>query len=88
VRIAADRLDLVTAMEADRMVNLSPTQASVLSERDVVIEERRQVVDGDPAGAFHEQLKAALYPDGPDGRPTIGSEREIAGLTREDAMDF
>ena len=87
-RIAADRLDLVMGMEADRMVNLAPTEASVLSERDVVIEERRQVVDGDPGGAFNEQLKAALYPNSPDGRPTIGSEHEIAGLTRQQAMDF
>ena len=29
-----------------------------------------------------------LYPDSPDGRPTIGSEDEIAGLTRDSAMDF
>jgi len=87
-RIAADRLDLVMSMEADRMVNLAPTEASVLTERDVVIEERRQVVDGDPSGVFSEQLKAALYPNSPDGRPTIGSEQEIAGLTRETAMDF
>ena len=82
-RIAADRLDLVMGMEADRMVNLAPTEASVLSERDVVIEERRQVVDGDPGGAFNEQLMAALYPNSPDGRPTIGSEDEIAALTRD-----
>ena len=31
---------------------------------------------------------AALYPNSPDGRPTIGSEHEIAELTRESAMDF
>lgn len=87
-RVAADRLDLVMAMEADRMANLAPTEASVLSERDVVIEERRQVVDGDPGGAFGEQMRAAAYPNSPHGRPTIGSEREIAGLTRENAMEF
>jgi zinc protease len=87
-RVAADRLDLVMGMEADRMVNLAPSEASVLSERDVVIEERRQVVDGDPGGAFHEALKADLYPDSPDGRSTIGPEDEIAGLTPEGAMAF
>jgi zinc protease len=86
--IAADRLDLVMGMEADRMANLAPSEASVLSERDVVMEERRQQVDGDPGGAFHEQLLAALYRDGPEGRPTIGSEDEIAALTRERAMAF
>jgi zinc protease len=88
VRIAADRLGLVMEMEADRMVNLAPEEGSVIAERDVVIEERRQVVDGNPAGALGEHLMPALYPNGPDGRPTIGSEQEIAGLTLEEAMDF
>ena len=87
-RIAADRLDLVMGMEADRLVNLALAEKSVLAERDVVIEERRQVVDGDPAGRFREQLFAAFYPDSPVGRPTIGSEREIASLTRADALAF
>ena len=41
-RVAADRLGLVMAMEADRMVDLAPTEAGVLSERDVVLEERRR----------------------------------------------
>lgn len=87
-RVAADRLDLVMSMEADRMVNLAPSEASVLSERDVVIEERRQVVDGNPGGAFNEKLMAALHPNSPDGRSTIGSEQEIARLTQENALAF
>jgi len=86
--IASDRLDLVMGMEADRMVNLAPTEASVLSEREVVQEERKQEVEGDPGGAFYEQLLAALYPDSPEGRPTIGSEDEIGALTRDKAMAF
>ena len=45
-------------------------------------------MDGDPGGAFYEQLLAALYPNSPDGRPTIGSEDEIAALTRDKAMAF
>ena len=80
-RVAADRLDLVMGMEADRMVDLAPTEANVLSEREVVIEERRQVVESDPGGPFTEALMAALYPGSPDGLPTIGWEHEIAGLT-------
>ena len=52
------------------------------------MEERKQEVEGDPGGAFYEQLLAALYPDSPEGRPTIGSEDEIAALTRDKAMAF
>ncbi len=87
-RVAADRLELVMGMEADRMVDLAPTEANVLSEREVVIEERRQVVESDPGGPFTEALMAALYPGSPDGLPTIGWEHEIAGLTWQNAMDF
>lgn len=87
-RIAADRLDLVMGMEADRMVDLAPGKAGVLSERDVVIEERREAVDSNPMGAFAEKLAEELYPGHPYGRPVIGWEHEIAGLTQATAMDF
>lgn len=87
-RIAADRLDLVMGMEADRMVNLAPTPAGVLSERDVVLEERRQVVENDPGGPYNEQRRAALYLNHPYGHPVIGWEHEIAAFTWEKALAF
>lgn len=87
-RIASDRLDLVMGMEADRMVNLAPTEAGVLSERAVVLEERRQVVESDPSGPYNEQRRAALYLNHPYGRPVIGWEHEIEQYTWEMALDF
>jgi zinc protease len=87
-RIAADRLGLLMRMEADRMADLAPTEAGVLSERDVVIEERREVVETDPAAGLAEECQAALYLNHPYGRPVIGWEQEIGALTRSAAMDF
>jgi zinc protease len=87
-RIAADRLDLVMGMEADRMVNLDPGEGAVLSERDVVLEERRQRVGNTPDGLFGEALEAALYVNHPYRHPVIGWEHEVAGLGREAAMAF
>lgn len=87
-RIAADRLDLVMGMEADRMADLAPGAEGVLSERDVVIEERRQVVENDPGGPFGEQRRAALYLNHPYGRPVIGWKHEMEAYTLESAMDF
>ena len=81
-RIAADRLDLVMGMEADRMVNLAPGPAAVPSERDVVIEERRQRVGNSPDGPFHEQMRAALYVN----QPVPASGDRLAG-TRSAAYD-
>ncbi len=87
-RIAADRLDLVMGMEADRMVNLDPGEAAVLSERDVVLEERRQRIGNSPYGPFNEQRQAALYLNHPYGKPVIGWPQEIAAFTEETALDF
>ena len=41
-RVAADRLDLMMKMEADRMRNLKLTEADVVTEREVILEERSQ----------------------------------------------
>jgi zinc protease len=87
-RVAADRLDLVMGMEADRMAGLAPGEAGVLAERDVVIEERRQTTDSDPVAGFIEETTAALYLNHPYGRPVIGWEREIAALSPAAAMAF
>jgi zinc protease len=60
----------------------------VLSERDVVLEERRQVVETSPDGPFAEQRRAALFFNHPYGRPVIGWEHEVAAFDEEMALDF
>ena len=87
-RIAADRLELVMRMEADRMQGLILTEDDWLTERDVVIEERNQRVDSDPGGIFGEQRRAAQYLNHPYGRPVIGWRHEMEKLTRQDALDW
>jgi len=87
-RIAPDRLDLVMGMEADRMVNLDPGPAGVLSERDVVLEERRQVVENTPGGPFNERMRALSFVNHPYGRPVIGWEHEMMEYDYEMAMAF
>ncbi|OJX68638.1 pitrilysin family protein [Magnetospirillum sp. 64-120] len=86
--IAADRLELVMKMEADRMRNLTLAEADVTSELEVVKEERRSRTDNDPGALLHERLEAALYLNHPYRRPIIGWPDELAGLTRDDAMAY
>ncbi len=86
--IAKDRLELVMAMEADRMVNLDLSDDHVYPERDVILEERRSRVDNEPSALLGEQLMAAQYLHHPYRLPVIGWFHEIAGYTREDALDF
>ncbi|MCI4661581.1 MAG: insulinase family protein [Neomegalonema sp.] len=87
-RIAKDRLDLVMGMEADRMRDLRLAEQDVLTERDVILEERNTRTDNDPGALFSEQFNAALYLNHPYGVPVIGWRREMAELDRQDALDF
>ncbi|MCV6593539.1 MAG: insulinase family protein [Silicimonas sp.] len=87
-RIAADRLDLVMGMEASRMDGLALVEEDIVTERDVVIEERAQRTDSDPGALFNEQLNAALYLNHPYNRPIIGWKHEAHTLSLEDAEAF
>jgi len=86
--IAADRLEMVMDMEADRMTGLKLDEAVTLSERDVVLEERLSRVDSRPSGILAEMLGANLYLSHPYRRPIIGWKPEIERLTHEDALAF
>ncbi|MCU9848531.1 insulinase family protein [Defluviimonas sp. WL0024] len=87
-RVAADRLELMMQMEADRMRHLKLTEDDWQTEREVVIEERNQRIDSDPGAIFGEQRRAALYLNHPYGRPVIGWRHEMEKLTRQDALDW
>ena len=86
--VAVDRLELVMKMEADRMKNLVLDEANFRTELAVVQEERRSRVDNNPAALLAEQMEATLFLNSPYHRPVIGWEKEIAALTRDDALAF
>ena len=86
--VAADRLELVMRMEADRMANLKLTDETLLPERDVIVEERRQRTENEPGDKLSELVQAALFVHHPYGTPVIGWEHEIRQLTRDDANEF
>src|SRR6056297_23364 len=87
-RIASDRLEIVMRMEADRMRELVLSEAVVLPERDVIIEERNSRVENSHGALFSEQRGAAQYLHHPYGIPVIGWRHEIETLSRADAMEF
>ncbi len=86
--VAREKLDLVMGMEADRMVNLRLDEDSVRTERDVVLEERRQRVENDPAAILGENMRALQFFSHPYAMPLVGWEEEIAGLTLADALAY
>ncbi len=82
------KLDKVMEMEADRMKNLILKEDEVTSEREVIIEERRQRVDNAPQAKFQEQLMSALFVNHPYAIPVIGWLHEMKELTREEALSY
>jgi zinc protease len=87
-RVAADRLDLMMKMEADRMRNIRLTEEDIRTERDVILEERAQRTDSDPGALFGEQRRAASYLNHPYGIPIIGWRHEMEQLDMDDALEF
>jgi len=86
--VAADRLEMVMEMEADRMTNLVLSAEAVDTEKKVVLEERRSRTDNNPSGILAEQVNAALYLNYPYRRPVIGWAHEIEALSLEGVMAF
>ena len=87
-RIAADRLEEIMQLEADRMHGLLLTEVDIETERKVVLEERHTRTDTSPSSLLYEQMQAALFLNHPYGQPIIGWRHEIETLSREDIFEF
>ncbi|WP_246139481.1 M16 family metallopeptidase [Phaeobacter marinintestinus] len=87
-RVAADRLELMMSMEADRMVNLRLTESDIATERDVILEERNQRTENNPRALFREQMGATQYFNHRYGVPVIGWKHEMETLDLDDALSF
>jgi zinc protease len=87
--IAADQLELVMRMEADRMANLVITEKELVPERQVVLEERRMRLENVPAELLDEKVRVDLFGQHrPYSMPTIGYVEDIDRLTAEDLAAF
>lgn len=70
------------------MVNLQLSQEDILTEREVIIEERNTRVENDPGSLFGEQRRAAQYMNHRYGVPIIGWRHEMEALDKDAALAF
>jgi zinc protease len=84
VTIAADQLDLVLEVEADRMRHLLLDPREVEAEKRVVMEERRTRTEDDPIGGLAELFGLTAFAAHPYRLPTIGFAQDIERLTAAD----
>ena len=89
--VPRDALDRALWMESDRMGYLLPalTQKKLDTQRDVVLNERRQSYENRPYGFAGMALMATHYPSNhPYHWPTIGFPDDIRSAGLDDVRDF
>ena len=86
VSIPANKLELWTLLESDRLLN--PVFREFYSERNVILEERRQTLESRPDGTIGEAFNAMTWMASPYHWQVIGWPSDIAQVTREQAADF
>jgi zinc protease len=82
--MAADRLAVSFALEAERMRRLTLPEAEFLKELEVVKEERRLRTDDDPQALTYEQFNATAYQASPYRNPIIGWPSDLETMQVED----
>jgi zinc protease len=85
--LSSDRINLSIELEADRMTNLLLDHKEVISERNVVMEERRMRYDDDPQNYLYEEAIAAAFKAHPYRWPVIGWMSDIESIERDDLLN-
>jgi zinc protease len=83
-----DRLGLAVELESERMARLVLREPQVVSEKEVVTNERRMRVEDDPEGTANELLYKTAFSKHPYHWPTIGWMSDIQGFTPADCKTF
>jgi zinc protease len=87
-KLAPDRLYLSIEMEADRMQNLIMDEEETMSERNVVMEERRMRYEDDPQNLVYEEVLSAAFKNHPYKWPVIGWMEDLRQVTRDDLWQY
>jgi predicted Zn-dependent peptidase len=86
VSLPSNKIELWARIESDRMQH--PVFREFYTERDVIMEERRQRVEADPDGKLAEQFFAAAFQAHPYGRPILGWPSDMRFLDMDDVSAF
>ena len=86
VGIPSNKLELWMWLESDRLG--SPVFREFYSERDVILEERRQTLESRPGGTVEEAFNAMTWMAHPYSWEVIGWPSDISQVTREQGSEF
>ncbi len=86
--VPAEALPLVIDLEAERLANLDISEATLSSEREVVLEERRMRIEDQPRGRAQEALFSLSFRASPYRWPVVGWRSDIEATTVEACREF
>ncbi len=86
ISLPANKLELWARIESDRMMN--PVFREFYSERNVVLEERRQTIDSIPERILAENFLATAFIAHPYRHPVIGWESDMEFLDSNYTREF
>lgn len=88
INAPSEHLEFLMQVESDRMRNLSLNPNDVLSEREVVKEERRSNYDDSIEGGIREKLAGIMFKELPYKWLTIGSIADLNAASMDDLHKF
>ncbi len=85
-KLPSNQLELGLWLESERLMHAvaADRQEGVETQRDVVIEERKQRMDNQPYGGFHVELKKRIFQDHPYQHPLIGYMDHLEDVSAEE----
>ncbi len=86
-RVLSQDLPLAIDVLCDVVTDALLKAEDIEAERGVILEEIA-MVDDDPSDLVHDQFAGVLFGDSPLGRPILGTEETILGISRDSIVDF
>lgn len=86
--LSSDRISIAIDLESDRMRNLILDPKETISERNVVMEERRLRYEDDPQNSLFELVTATAIMNHPYRNPVIGWMSDLSNIKVDDLREF
>jgi zinc protease len=86
--LPSNQLELSLYLESERMLHAKVDQIGVDTQREVIKQEMKEVMEDQPYMSFRKEMPARLYPNHPYKSPIIGSAAHLDASTLDEFMDF
>ncbi|GAB2622825.1 M16 family metallopeptidase [Belliella aquatica] len=86
--LPSNQLELSLYLESERMLQAKVDQVGVDTQREVIKQEMKEVMEERPYGSFQKEIPIRLYPNHPYKSPIIGSAEHLEASQLEEFMEF